>query len=382
MLAAKLTQAEHHERERLAQVLHDHLQQLLVGAKINLGVLRGRLGDCEHRQTLLQIDELLDQSLTASRSLTAELSPPILQETKLSRILQWLGRWAKETYGLTTQEELDERADLPVLEVRILLFQAVRELLLNIVKHAGTNQASIRMERLETDRVQIMVSDEGVGFDPAQGRSQQAQSQTGTGLGLFSIRERLELLGGHMEIASRPGWGTQVTLVAPCRRAGRPAVAAAWPEEEAETMAQTAASAGVRRDEKVIRVLLADDHAVVRNGLTQLLQMHEGIAVVGHASDGQEAVEMALRLQPDVVLMDVTMPQINGADATRMILQQLPQTKIIGLSMHAREDVADQMTAAGAVGYLTKTAPPETLIAAIRECAAQEPRRHAEQSPE
>ncbi len=120
----------------------------------------------------------------------------------------------------------------------------------------------------------------------------------------------------------------------------------------------------------IIRVLLADDHEVVRTGLARLLQAEPDIEIAGQAADGQEAVETALQIQPDVILMDVSMPRLSGVEATRRIVRQLPGTRIIGLSMHEQDDVAASMKAAGADVYLTKTAPPETLIAAIRQCAA------------
>ena len=100
-LAAQLTQVEQRERQQLATLLHDHLQQLLVGAKLRLRILRNQPLQEKHLQSLQQADELLDASLRTSRSLTAELSPPILHEGNLTQVLHWLGRWAKEKYGLT-----------------------------------------------------------------------------------------------------------------------------------------------------------------------------------------------------------------------------------------------------------------------------------------
>src|SRR5690606_38086692 len=107
----------------------------------------------------------------------------------------------------------------------------------------------------------------------------------------------------------------------------------------------------------VIRVLLVDDHQVVRRGLAGLLRDEPGIEIVGEAADGQEAVEQALRLQPDVIIMDVSMPRMNGIDATRAIVTELPQVAVIGMSMHDQADLAQSMRAAGAVTSLTKGGP-------------------------
>ncbi len=120
-----------------------------------------------------------------------------------------------------------------------------------------------------------------------------------------------------------------------------------------------------------IRLLLADDHAVVRDGLVRLIQAHADMEVVGQAADGQQAVDLARKLQPDMIIMDVNMPALDGKEATRRILARRPEVNVIGLSMFTEPDVAEAMISAGASAYLAKTSPPEALVAAIRECAAK-----------
>lgn len=211
----RIAQAEQRERQRLATILHDHLQQLLVGAKFNLNILNGQTGDAEMRESLRHVDELLDQSLTTSRSLTVELSPPILHEGTFSQVLQWLGRWAKDKHALSVDVQTDEQIDLKDKNVRILLFQAIRELLLNVRKHAKVDNACIQMKH-DGKHIEILVTDEGEGFDSTcKDRLETKGNGTGSGFGLFSIAERLELLSGCMEVHSRPGEGTRVRLVAP-----------------------------------------------------------------------------------------------------------------------------------------------------------------------
>jgi CheY-like chemotaxis protein len=119
----------------------------------------------------------------------------------------------------------------------------------------------------------------------------------------------------------------------------------------------------------VTRVMLADDHPVIRRGLADVLRERAEIEVVGEASDGEEAVTMALETQPDVILMDVSMPKLNGAEATRRIKSQLPRTRVIGLSMHEEPAVAAAMRDAGAERYLWKTATPESVITAVLQTA-------------
>jgi DNA-binding NarL/FixJ family response regulator len=115
-----------------------------------------------------------------------------------------------------------------------------------------------------------------------------------------------------------------------------------------------------------IRVLLADDHAVVREGLRLLIETHRDISVVGEAADGREAVSLAKQLQPDVVVMDITMPDLNGIVATRQIRNCCPSTQVVILSMHASTEHISQALRAGAKGYLLKEAAGKEVVQAIR----------------
>lgn len=116
-----------------------------------------------------------------------------------------------------------------------------------------------------------------------------------------------------------------------------------------------------------ISVILAEDHQVVREGLRSLLNAESDIEIVGEAKTGREAVKMALKLQPDVVVMDIAMPQLNGLEATRQILRDTDTTKIIILSTYSDEDYVEQSTNAGAIGYLVKQSAASDVLRAIRE---------------
>lgn len=120
------------------------------------------------------------------------------------------------------------------------------------------------------------------------------------------------------------------------------------------------------RPGSIIRILLADDHAVVRRGFRMLLSAQPDIEVVGEASNGREAVEMAVSLQPEVVVMDVTMPELNGIEATRRIARDCPRVRVLALSMHKDAVYVREILRAGARGYLLKDSGERELLAAVR----------------
>ncbi|WPD18136.1 response regulator transcription factor [Thermaerobacter composti] len=115
-----------------------------------------------------------------------------------------------------------------------------------------------------------------------------------------------------------------------------------------------------------IRVLVADDHAILRDGIRTLLEAQPDIAVVGEAADGREAVELARRLRPDVVLLDIGMPGMNGIEATRAILKERPETRVLILSMHDNEEYIFPILEAGAAGYVLKRSAATELVSALR----------------
>ena len=115
-----------------------------------------------------------------------------------------------------------------------------------------------------------------------------------------------------------------------------------------------------------IRVLLADDHTILRDGIRALLDDHADIEVIGEAEDGQATVKMTAQLQPDVVVMDIAMPLLNGLEATRQIQRDYPQVKVLILTMHENEEYIRQVLAAGALGYVLKDAAAHDLLGAIR----------------
>ncbi len=118
---------------------------------------------------------------------------------------------------------------------------------------------------------------------------------------------------------------------------------------------------------KTITVLLAEDHTIVRDGFRKMLELEVGLKVVGEAQDGRQAVALAKKLRPEVVLMDIAMPQLNGLEATRQLRKMLPATKVIILSAHSDDAYGKSATDAGASGYLLKQTAAHDVCRAIRE---------------
>lgn len=117
----------------------------------------------------------------------------------------------------------------------------------------------------------------------------------------------------------------------------------------------------------MIKVLIADDHAIVRNGLRRMLEEQEDIQIVGEAGDGHETIQKVRETAPDVILLDISMPGMDGLEVTKQLKAIDPEVRILILTMHGEEEYAPQLMREGAMGYMTKHAPPEELVKAIYE---------------
>ncbi len=211
-LAVELARAEQQERRRLAGILHDHVQQLLVAVRMQLSVLQREPLSASGRETLALADKLVDECIQDCRSLTVELSPPVLYSAGLAAALEWLARRLEEQNRFGVEVHVDPHGVPQDPDLRDFLFNAVRELLFNAVKHSGAHCARVDIRREGAGQTRITVEDHGRGFDPAE---YLAGGRSAGKYGLFSIRERLEHLGGRMEMTGAPGRGLTVTLRVP-----------------------------------------------------------------------------------------------------------------------------------------------------------------------
>ncbi|MCK9376337.1 MAG: PAS domain S-box protein [Syntrophobacterales bacterium] len=214
-LASELSLTEERERRRLATDLHDHIGQALAVSKIKLGVLQKTVNIGDHAKPIGEVRELIEQMIKDTRSLTFELSLPVLYELGFEAAVEWFAKHVRSQHGI----KVDVQQDLMPIpmddEIKVLLFRSVRELMMNIVKHAQARNARVTIRR-DGDGVNIEVEDDGVGMGDVK---RDSKLKGNGGFGLFSIRERLHYLGGQVQMESEKGRGTRITLMVPLRHA-------------------------------------------------------------------------------------------------------------------------------------------------------------------
>ncbi|NLF32807.1 MAG: response regulator [Planctomycetes bacterium] len=212
-LAVELTGAEQRERRRLAHLLHDHLQQLLVAIRMRANGARGRAADEALRRALGDIDQLVGESLDATRELMVDLSPPVLERSGLAAGMAWLAEWMRTKHGLEVHLDVDPDAQADSPDLKAFIFRTARELLFNVVKHAGVSDARLVLARADRG-LRLAVCDHGRGFNLPDHWDGHAENEH---FGLATIRDRLSLLGGTMDIVSAPDQGTTTTVEFPAR---------------------------------------------------------------------------------------------------------------------------------------------------------------------
>ena len=264
----------------------------------------------------------------------------------LSSALRWLAKGFSERSGIEIETGIAEMSEALPQEAAIALFRISQEALANIHRHSRSSWARIALHRTGR-QVRLEIADRGCGFK----RSEQAEDEQAVGVGISGMRLRLEQLGGRLKIKSG--------------RSGTRVIATLALDREAS---QRRRRAGV-----MLRLLLADDHDIVRRGMKELLEEQVGWSVCAEAADGRAAVELALAQRPHVAILDLSMPELNGLEATRRIKEALPETEVLVFSMHDSEELIRDVLAAGARGYLLKSDASRQLVAAVETLARHQP---------
>lgn len=349
------------ERNRMAREIHDTLAQSLTGIVLRLQASVEMLwNDPESaRAELESAGSLARESLAEARRSVSGLQPQVLGASSLVEFIQKEVDQLNETDVLVFMdvdgqepESIDRRNSLAALRI-------VQESLSNISHHAYARTARLRLA-FGPGELRLNISDDGVGFDPAAPRD--AETTAGQGFGLTSMQERALLAGGDFEIQSAPGMGAQVRVQIPYQTNG-----------ETPRNGNFALANGRHVEEdprEVIRVLIVDDHELVRRGINGILNRASGVTVVGQAGDGEEAIEMIRELKPDVVLLDVQMPKMDGVETVKRLGQMGLDARVILMSIYAKDEYIFEGLRAGARGYLGKEVGRNELIEAIREVHA------------
>jgi PAS domain S-box-containing protein len=332
------------ERERIGRALHDDLGQVIgyVGAQALAAQARLELGENQ------EVQAILDQLIQITQDAHTDVRQYILGIRKSSQysgvrtkeshpspgffaVLESYLEALRERYGLDTQVSLpDDWLDSPLApEVETQLLRIIQEALTNVSKHAGVDKARLLFTQ-HVEGVQVIIADEGCGFEENR-LYRESTSDDESHFGLKIIHERAESVDGRLEVRSAPGEGTSIIVRLP----------------RALSQTQTTIGSGVR-------VLLADDHPLYLEGLRSLLASR-GFQVIGTAHDGLQAQALAHNLRPDLILMDVHMPRCDGLEATKHIKEELPNTKIVMLTIAAEGDTLFEALKYGASGYLLKS---------------------------
>jgi PAS domain S-box-containing protein len=356
-LSARLLQLQDDERRRIARDLHDITGQKIAFLSIVLSqLLDGKPTelDAKSKSALAECLTVTQQISEEIRTLSYLLHPPLLDELGLGSAVPWYTQGYEKRTGIHV--DVDIPKDLLRLppDVEVTLFRVIQESLTNVHRYSGSSTAAIRIYS-DGQEIALEISDQGHGIQTDKLKGP-ADSVAALGVGIQGMRERMRQLGGRLEIQSQPGEGTVVHAILPIAQA------------ELAKSAESATGAGPNTPRK--RILIADDHEAIRHGVRLVLQGESDWEVCGEASDGKEAVDKALELNPDLVIVDLNMPTINGLDTVRRIRRERPQMKVLVFTVHDSDLAMRQIIAAGAQGYLSKAQSGQDLVEVVKNLLA------------
>lgn len=362
------------ERNRLAREIHDTVAQSLAALSLQIETAQTCLA-AEDRSTardmLVAARALAKKTLEDTRRAVQGLGPASLERLTPAQAIAEEVRLFEQEAGVVAQFlETGEEQELNS-EQRSALLRIAQESLANIRKHAQARRVRIGLQ-YGLEEAMLLIEDDGIGFDAS---ARPAPGPEG-GYGLFGMSERARLLGGEVRIESTPGWGTSIRATLPYRpasllsnRATDPSLPLPLREPRTSLVQETSTPSPLRADASTggrIRVLVVDDHAVVRHGVRAVLEASGEMVVIGEAVDGGQAAEQARTLGPDVVLMDVQMPNVDGLEGLRRIHAALPDLPVVILTTFQSDDSIREALSLGAKGYLLKDMDSADLITAVR----------------
>jgi PAS domain S-box-containing protein len=342
-----LAEARVEEARRIARELHDDIGQRLALLSFDIEGMTARppvsseelvtnLRSCQ--QKIIDIGEGL-------RQISHRMHPSVLEHLGLSKALEHLCGDFSKREGIPVRFRSDELTNEVPRSVGACFYRVAQEALRNVSKHAKAVDVEMKLA-LAGQALQLWIADSGTGFDTSAVKS---------GLGLHSMRERAELANGSFSVTSKPGSGTRIFVSVPLRES--------YARQDMSASSDVRSDEHIQRQTKKCRLLIGDDHPLFAIGVAKLLE--ENYDVVGTVGDGMALVRAAKQLNPDLVLLDISMPIMNGFDAARQIRRFVPDAKLLFLSTYSNPAYVDEAFRSGADGYLVKHAAPSELPIAI-----------------
>ncbi len=362
LLSTRLLEIQDEERRRIARDLHDITGQKLALQCIALSRMTRLLSPTasnDTRESIAQCLDLTNQIVEEIRTLSYLLHPPLLDELGLPAAVKWYAEGFQKRTGI--RMDVNVARGLPRLrpDAEVALFRVVQESLTNVHRYSGSPNAYVRITGDE-DEYKVEVGDFGKGMKVEQSALPNTEVAP-LGVGIQGMRERIRQLSGTLDIFSKLGKGTVVIASLPILKLSLP-VERELAGETGDAPAQTSKAKS--------RVLLADDHEMLRRGLRSMLEKETDLSVCGEAKDGIDTVEKALALKPDLVILDINMPGLNGLAIVRQILHACPETRILVFTVHDSEQTLQESFSAGAHGFLSKGKAGRDLIDAVRAVLA------------
>jgi PAS domain S-box-containing protein len=357
-LSARLLQLQDEERRRIARDLHDVTGQKVAVLSMSLDRL-ARLtaqSKSETQESIKESRDTVGQIGEEIRTLSYILHPPLLDECGLASAVHWYAEGFQKRSGIKLEVAID--ADVPRLSIdaETTLFRVVQESLTNVHRYSGSSAAKIKISQ-DSGEVQLEIIDYGHGIKTGAARAK-LDGPAPLGVGIPGMRERLHQLGGSLSVDFGTN-GTRVAATLPVKKAG---------EEFEDGESRSSLSFALRSAQDARqRILIADDHELMRRGLRGLIESHDEWAVCGEAVEGREVVRKSAELEPDLVIMDVNLPGLSGIEAAMQIRQEREAAKILFFTVHDSDEVIREIIGAGAHGYVAKSRASQDLVEAVRK---------------
>jgi signal transduction histidine kinase/CheY-like chemotaxis protein len=363
-LSARILQLQDQERRRIARDLHDTTGQELAVIVMSLKHLSNSLDQpgFDARKAIVEVSELARQVNDEIRTLSYLLHPPLLDEFGLGSALKWYVEGFNKRSGIDVALEVSDKLPRFASDKETALFRVVQESLTNVMRHSGSRKAWIRVTQ-NREVVQVGVEDEGSGID-AGVLARLTFGAKALGVGIPGLRERLRQLGGSLDISSSSA-GTRLVAVLPAESAAGTELVSRSAKASAAEASGTTVVHGTRT-----RILVVDDHELMRRGIRALLDDQPDLEICGEARNGMEALEKTGKLEPDLIIMDLSMPGSGGLSAANNIRRSGSPAKILVFTNQLLPGIERMVRAAGCNGLVLKAFAGRDLLKGIRALLA------------